>query len=223
LQPIGIIMDFEIIGEAKQAVQVKLKEGENVIAGVGTLAWMQGDIQPATRVKDGTSGAAGRALPPEMHYLSTYHCQNGNGTLTFTAPTPGKLLEIELKVDEKLICRQGILLVAAGSLSVLVDIQENIGMGLLSQTNLVVEQYSGPGKLYLALSGDAYEVELEEGKALKADPAHVACYQPNVRREVEFVRGIKPIQSNGENLYLVNFSGAGKVWLQSPGQRTPTA
>lgn len=208
-------MDFEIIGEAKQAVEVKLKEGETLLARPGSMAWMQGDIQPATRAKEGISGSVGRALPVETHYLNTYQCRGESGSITFTAKTQSKILEMELKEAEKLICRQGIMLVAANTISILVDIKENLEMGLLSQTNLLVEQFGGPGKLYLAITGDAHEVELKEGQTMKADPDRVACYQPSVRREIELIRGVRPIHPNVDNLYLVNFNGPGKVWLQS--------
>ena len=209
-------MEFEIIGAAKQSVQVKLKEGETVRARLGGMAWMQGDIQMTTTLKDGITGAVGQALPAETQYLNTYQCQSGEGSITFTSQTAGEILEMELKPDEKLFCRHGVLLVAASSVAVQVDIQENLQMGLLNQTNLFVEELAGPGKLFLALAGDAHEVELKEGKSIKADPDRVACYQPGVQREIELIRSVRPLQIASDNLYLVNFSGSGKVWLQSP-------
>jgi uncharacterized protein (AIM24 family) len=169
-----------------------------------------------TMLKDGISSAVGRALPADTQYLNTYQCQSGEGAITFTTQAAGEILEMELKPDEKLICRHGVLLVAAGSVSVHVDIQENMQMGLLNQTNLFVEELIGPGKLYLALWGDMHEVELKEGKSIKANPARVACYQPGVGREIELIRGIRPLEPGGNHLYLVNFSGPGKVWLQGP-------
>ncbi|MBN2501315.1 MAG: AIM24 family protein [Anaerolineales bacterium] len=209
-------MDFEIIGAAKQSVQVKLKEGEKLHAGLGSLSWLQGDMRITSTLKDGISSVVGRALPVDVQYLNTYQCQGGEASITFTTQATGEILEMELKPDEKLICRHGVLLVAAGSVSVHVDIQENMQMGLLNQTNLFVEELIGPGKLYLALRGDMHEVELKEGQSIKANPDRVACYQPGVQREVELIRSVRPLQPGGDHLYLVNFSGPGKVWLQGP-------
>lgn len=100
-------VDYTIIGDDMQMVQVELDPGETVIAEAGAMNYMEPDIEFEARMGDGSEaesgligklfGAGKRALTGESIFM-THFTNRGAGKqqVAFAAPYPGKIIAMDL-------------------------------------------------------------------------------------------------------------------------------
>ena len=90
-------VDYEIIGDDMQIVEVELDPGETVIAEAGGMNYLEAGIEFESRMGDGTNPNAGvmdrllsvgkRVLTGESMFLTHFtHRGSGKGRVTFAAP-----------------------------------------------------------------------------------------------------------------------------------------
>ena len=96
-------VDYEIIGDDMQIVEVELDPGETVIAEAGAMNYMDDGIGFEAKMGDGSNpgegimgkllGAGKRVLTGESVFM-THFTNNGSGKkrASFAAPYPGKIL-----------------------------------------------------------------------------------------------------------------------------------
>jgi len=74
---------------------------------------------------------------------------------------------------------------------------------------------TGPGTVWLDLSGELVERALSPGERLLVHAGHVGVQEPSVSFDIQMVPGFRNILFGGEGLFLATLTGPGKVWLQS--------
>ena len=74
---------------------------------------------------------------------------------------------------------------------------------------------TGPGIVWLDLSGELVERDLAPGERLLVHAGHVGVFEPSVSFDIQMVRGFKNILFGGEGLFLATLTGPGHLWLQS--------
>src|SRR6056297_96191 len=100
-------IDYEIIGDDMQVVEVELDPEETVIAEAGAMNWMDNGISFEAKMGDGSEvnnsilgkifGAGKRAITGESIFM-THFTNTGYGKkkIAFAAPYPGKIINLEL-------------------------------------------------------------------------------------------------------------------------------
>ncbi len=141
-------IDYRIIGEEMQCVEIELDPLETVIAEAGSLMMMDGSIQMQTVFGDGSKGdqsfmgkmfsAGKRVLTGESLFMTAY---TNNGTskdhVTFAAPYPGKVIALDIaELGGKVICQKDAFLCAAQGTSIGIEFQKRIGVGLFGEKGL---------------------------------------------------------------------------------------
>ncbi len=74
---------------------------------------------------------------------------------------------------------------------------------------------SGPGTVFLDLSGELVERTLAPGERLLVHAGHVGVMDPSVQFDIQMVPGFKNVLFGGEGLFLATLTGPGRVSLQS--------
>ena len=74
---------------------------------------------------------------------------------------------------------------------------------------------TGPGVVWLDLSGELIERDLAPGERLLVHAGHVGMFEPSVGFDIQMVRGFKNVLFGGEGLFLATLTGPGHIWLQS--------
>ena len=103
-------VDYTIIGDDMQMVEVELDPGETVIAEAGAMNYMEPDIVFEARMGDGSEaesgimgklfGAGKRALTGESIFMTHFSNQGGvKRHVAFAAPYPGKIIPMDLAQD----------------------------------------------------------------------------------------------------------------------------
>ena len=74
---------------------------------------------------------------------------------------------------------------------------------------------TGPGVVWLDLSGELVQRDLAPGEKLLVHAGHVGVFEPSVSFDIQMVSGFKTVLFGGEGLFLASLTGPGHVWLQS--------
>jgi uncharacterized protein (AIM24 family) len=100
-------VDYEIIGDDLQLVEIELDPGETVIAEAGAMTYLEDGIVFESKLGDGTEprggfvgklfGAGKRMLVGESLFLTHFrNAGTGKQRVAFAAPYPGKILALDL-------------------------------------------------------------------------------------------------------------------------------
>ncbi len=137
-------INYQLLGDDIQAVEVELDPGESVIAEAGMMNWMDDGVQFETKMGDGSQPDQGfmgklfevgkRALTGESLFMT--HFTNRTEAIrriAFAAPYPGKIVPIDLlEHGGAITCEKGAFLCAAMGTKVSIAFQRRLGAGFFS-------------------------------------------------------------------------------------------
>ncbi|MEP6782023.1 MAG: AIM24 family protein [Acidobacteriota bacterium] len=223
-------IDFQIIGNEMQFVEVELDPGEGAVGEAGAMMYMTqgiametifGDGSQAQRpvgVMDALLGAGKRLLTGESMFMTVF--TNGGGTgkqkVAFGAPYPGKIIPMDLKaLGGQLICQKDSFLCAARGVSIGIAFQKKLGVGLFGGEGFIMEKLEGDGLCFVHAGGTIQSFDLAPGETLRVDTGCLVALQPSINYDIQFVGGIKTALFGGEGLFFATLQGPGRVWLQS--------
>jgi len=219
-------VDYKIIGEDIQFVEIELDPGETVIAEAGTMVYMEQGISYDVKMGDGSSpnrgimdtllSAGSRLITGESLFI-THFTNNGNSKsrVAFAAPYPGTIIPVDLRqLRNSLIVQKDGFLCAAFGTKLTVTLNRKIGSGLLGGEGFILQKLEGDGKAFIHAGGTVIERQLTN-ETLRIDTGCVVAYDPNLDFDVETTGSLKSMVFGGEGLFLATIRGTGKVWLQS--------
>jgi len=219
-------VDYKIIGEDIQFVEIELDPGETVIAEAGTMVYMEQGITYDVKMGDGSSpnrgimdtllSAGSRLITGESLFI-THFTNNGNSKsrVAFAAPYPGTIIPVDLRqIRNSLIVQKDGFLCAAFGTKLTVTLNRKIGSGLLGGEGFILQKLEGDGKAFIHAGGTVIERNLTN-QTLRIDTGCVVAYEPQLDFDVETTGSLKSMVFGGEGLFLATIHGTGKVWLQS--------
>ena len=208
-------MKFRIDGTVMQTVNIELEEGESVYSESGAMAWMSDNIEMKTEMKGGLMAGLGRIFSGESMFLTSFTAKGGKGFVVFNSEYPGKIIRLDLKEGQEMICEKDAFLVAQQSVKLSTHFTRKFRAGLFGGEGFILQKLTGPGVAFLNFSGEITEIELKAGQRLKVDTGCIAMMEPTVKFDIVRVPGVTNILFGGEGLFLATVEGPGKVWLQS--------
>jgi uncharacterized protein (TIGR00266 family) len=219
-------IDYKIIGDDIQFVEIELDPNETVIAEAGAMVYMEQDITFEVKMGDGSTpnqglmgkllSAGSRLLTGESLFL-THFTNRGNGKshVAFAAPYPGTIMAIDLKqVRNNLIVQKDGFLCAALGTKLTVTLNQKIGAGLLGGEGFILQKLEGDGKAFIHAGGTVIERQLNN-ETLRIDTGCVVAFEPTLDFDIESTGSLKTMVFGGEGIFLATMRGTGKVWLQS--------
>jgi uncharacterized protein (TIGR00266 family) len=208
-------MQYEIKGDTLPVVMMKLNRGDSVFTESGGMGWMNQSVEMSTNMEGGLFGGLARKLSGESLFMATFTATADDATIAFPSSFPGKILPYDLSSGESLICQKKSFLCAQRSVQLEMHFRKKMGTGLFGGEGFILQKVSGPGTVFMEFDGEVIEYDLKQGESLKVDTGHIAMFEPQVRYEIEMVKGFKNVLFGGEGLFLAVLKGPGKVWLQS--------
>lgn len=220
-------IDYKIIGDDMQCVEIELDPQETVIAEAGSLMMKSSEIQMQTIFGDGTGqedgifgklfSAGKRLLTGESLFLTAYtHQGNGKKHVTFAAPFPGKIVPFDLTVYQgKIICQKQAFLCAAKGVAVGIEFQKKLGTGFFGGEGFIMQKLEGDGLAFIHAGGTIIERTLQPGEKLHVDTGCLVALTKDVNYDIEFIGGVRNTLFGGEGVFFASLTGPGKVWIQS--------
>ena len=207
-------MRYEITGTTMQTVAVDLTPGEVLYSQTNCMAWMSDNIQMNTNTGGGVFAGIKRSLSGGSLFITEFTAV-GSGHIAFAPRFPGTIVARQLAPHESLICRKETFLCAEKSVTLEIAWQQRIGAGFFGGEGFILQRVTGPGTVWLDLSGELVERDLAAGERLLVHAGHVGIQQPSVQFSIQMVRGFRNVLFGGEGLFLATLTGPGHIWLQS--------
>src|SRR6478735_7724800 len=196
-------VDYKIIGESIQMVEIELDPGETVIAEAGSMNYMEDGIAFETKMGDGSTPDTGfmgklmavgkRALTGESLFM-THFTNRGAGKkhVAFAAPYPGTVVPIDLStIGGELLCEKDAFLCAALGTSVGIAFNKKFGAGLFGGEGFILQRLQGDGMAFVHAGGTIHERTLAPGEVIRVDTGCIVALQPSVEYNIEYVGKIK--------------------------------
>lgn len=221
-------IDYRIIGEEMQCVEIELDPTETVIGESGSFMMMEDDIKMETIFGDGSTQSGGgfmdklfsagkRLLVGESLFMTAFsNTGSQKRRVTFASPYPGKIVPMDLmEMGGRVICQKDAFLCAAKGVSVGIEFQKKLGTGLFGGEGFIMEKLEGDGLAFIHAGGTIVERTLQAYEMLRIDTGCLVAFTKDVSYDIEFVGGIKNTIFGGEGLFFATLKGPGKVWIQS--------
>ena len=210
-------IDYELIGDDMQLVEITLDPQETVRAEAGTMMYMDQNIQMETGTGGGIMRGLKRMFTGESFFITSFtNLGNAREKVGFASPYPGKIVPLDLAAKGgEFICQKDAFLCAAYGVEIEVAFTKRFGAGLFGGEGFILQRLTGDGLAFIHAGGTIIERDLKPGEMLRVDTGCVVGFSPSVNYDVQFVGGFKNALFGGEGLFLVNLTGPGKVYLQS--------
>ncbi len=220
-------VDYEIIGDDIQIVEIELDPGETVIAEAGAMNYMEDGIEFESKMGDGSEPEQGffskvfsagkRMLSGESLFL-THFTNHGNkkSRVAFAAPYPGKIFPINLaEMGEEIICQKDAFLCAALGTKLDIAYTQRLGAGFFGGEGFILQSLQGDGMAFIHAGGTIIKKELSGCETLRVDTGCIVAFSPSIEYDIEKAGNLKSMFFGGEGFFLANLSGRGTVLLQS--------
>ncbi len=207
-------MRYAISGSIMQTVAIDLAPRETVYSQTNTMAWMNDQVTMDTHSGGGFFAALARSFGGGSFFVTEFTAR-GQGHVAFAPRFPGTIVPALLRPSQSLICRKETFLVAEKSVALEIAWQQRIGAGFFGGGGFILQKVTGPGVVWLDLSGELVERDLAPGERLMVHAGHVGMFEPSVGFDIQMVRGFRNVLFGGEGLFLATLTGPGHIWLQS--------
>ncbi|NOS36406.1 MAG: TIGR00266 family protein [Deltaproteobacteria bacterium] len=219
-------VDYEIIGDDIQLVEVELDAGETVIAEAGAMNYMEDGIGFETKMGDGSVPdegfmgklfSAGKRMMTGESLFMTHFRNNGSGKkrVSFAAPYPGKIVPVDMaKLGGELLCQKDSFLCAALGTQISIAFTKRLGTGFFGGEGFILQKLSGDGMAFIHGCGTIIKKELK-GETLRLDTGCVVAFTTGIDYSIERAGNLKSMFFGGEGLFLTTLRGTGTVLVQS--------
>lgn len=219
-------LEYRIIGDDIQLVEIELDPQETVIAEAGSMMYMDNEILFETKMGDGSEpnqslmgkllSAGTRVLTGESLFV-THFTNHGPGKkkVAFAAPYPGMIIPINLgHLGGSLIVQKDGFLCAAKGTKISITLNRRIGTGLVGGEGFILQKLNGDGKAFMHAGGTVIERKLNN-EILKIDTGCIVAYTPGIDFNIEPSGSLRSMVFGGEGIFLATLKGTGTIWLQS--------
>lgn len=219
-------IDYDILGDDMQCVEIELDPGETVIAEAGAMNYMDEGIAFEAKMGDGTDadqgmlskifGTGKRMLAGES-LMITHFTNRGRGKqrVAFSAPYPGKIIPLNLaELGGQVLCERDGFLCAAFGTKLDIAFTQKLGAGFFGGEGFILQRLSGDGLAFVHACGTIIKRELR-GQTLRVDTGCIVAFTPGIDFNIQRAGNLKSMIFGGEGLFLATLTGTGTVWLQS--------
>lgn len=220
-------IEYRIVGEEMQYVEVELDPQETAIAEAGSFMMMDDGVQMETIFGDGNQqnkgimgkllSAGKRLLTGESLFMTTYtNIGQGKKRVSFASPYPGKIIPLDLQeLGGKITCQKDAFLCAAKGVAIGIEFQKKLGTGLFGGEGFIMQKLEGDGMAFVHAGGHVLQRELQPGEMLKIDTGCVVAFTRGIDYDIQFVGGVKNTLFGGEGVFFATLRGPGTVWIQT--------
>ncbi|MCE1187503.1 MAG: TIGR00266 family protein [Ignavibacteria bacterium] len=219
-------IDYTIIGDDMQIVEIELDQGETVIAEAGAMNYMEDGITFEAKLGDGSDANDGllgklwnagkRAITGESFFLTHFtNTASGKRRVAFAAPYPGKIIPFNLRdFGGTIICQKNSYLCSAYGTKIDIEFTQRFGAGLFGGEGFILQRLSGDGKTFIHAGGTVVRKELRN-QVIRVDTGCIVAFTDGIDYDIERAGNLKSMLFGGEGLFLATLRGTGVVYLQS--------
>ncbi|MEW6737869.1 MAG: TIGR00266 family protein [Acidobacteriota bacterium] len=219
-------IDYEIIGDDMQLVEIELDPGETVVAEAGAMNYMDDGIIFEAKMGDGSQPSQGifskllsvgkRVLTGESIFM-THFTNSGYGKkrVAFAAPYPGKIYPLDLtQLGGEILCQKDAFLCAALGTEISIAFTKRLGAGFFGGEGFILQRLRGDGLVFVHAGGTIVQKQLNN-QTIRVDTGCLVAFTPGIDYSIERAGNLKSMFFGGEGLFLATLRGTGMLLLQS--------
>ena len=208
-------MEYKVVGDMMQALQMELRQGEEVFAEAGSMLYMDTGVELEARMQGGfVKGLMRKFLAGESMFMSMFKCNAPKGRLALANPVAGKIIPIELN-GNTILAERNAFLCGIGNIDLSIAFTKRFGAGLFGGEGFILQKLSGQGLVFLNAGGNMVEFNLAPGEQLRVDTGCIVSMAETVTYDIQFVGGVRNALFGGEGFFFAVLSGPGRVILQT--------
>src|SRR5437763_11168738 len=208
-------MEYKIVGDDMQAVQIELRSGEEIYAQAGAMLYMGPGIDLQAKMQGGiVKGLRRKFLAGESLFMSVFRCDAPTGKLALANPIAGKIFPIQLQ-NTTILAERNAYLAAIGNIDLSVAFTKRFGAGLFGGEGFILQKISGEGLVFLHAGGTMLTFDLAPGETMRVDTGCIVSMADTVSYAIQFVGGFRNALFGGEGLFYATLTGPGHIVLQT--------
>jgi uncharacterized protein (TIGR00266 family) len=213
---------FTVTGDVDPFLHVGLKQGDKIYCESNAMVMMESTLELKGRMQGGLGAALMRTFANgESFFQQHIEAVRGDGDCLLSPTLPGAMQVIDVGPRQYMLS-DGAFVAATFGVDLKVRTQ-NIGNALFGQSGgFFITETQGSGQLVVSGFGSISQLEVEAGKDIVIDNAHVVCWDSSLRYEISVTTGrsggllgnLVNSVTSGEGMVL-RFSGTGKILVCS--------
>src|SRR5215212_4463353 len=208
-------MEYKIVGDDMQAIQIELRQGEEIYAEAGAMLYMGAGIDLQARMQGGVvKGLMRKFLAGESLFMSVFRCNAPAAKLALANPIAGKIFPIQLR-GNTILAERNAFLCGIGNIDLSVAFTKRFGAGLFGGEGFILQKISGEGLVFLHAGGTMITFDLTPGEHLRVDTGCIVSMAESVHYDIQFVGGFRNALFGGEGLFYATLTGPGHIVLQT--------
>lgn len=210
-------IEYRIIGDDIQVVEIELDPQETVRAEAGVFLYMEDGITMQTTTGGGLMSGLKRMITGDSFFITSFtNTGMGKKHVTFAAPYPGKIIPLNLKeLGGSFLCQKDGFLCAAQGIDIDIAFTKRFGTGLFGGEGFILQRLHGDGWAFVHAGGTILKRILAPGETLRVDTGCLVALSESVDYDIQFIGGFKNALFGGEGLFFATLKGPGTVYLQS--------
>lgn len=208
-------MEYRIVGDVMQALQITLRQGEEVFAEAGSMLYMGAGVELQARMQGGVmKGLMRKFLAGESMFMSIFRSNVAEGKMALANPIAGKIFPLELR-GNTILAERNAFLAGIGNIDLSIAFTKRFGAGLFGGEGFILQKLTGHGLVFLHAGGNMLEFDLKPGEQIKVDTGCIVSMADTVTYDIQFVGGFRNALFGGEGLFYAVLNGPGHVVLQT--------
>ncbi|GGB90213.1 TIGR00266 family protein [Pseudoduganella buxea] len=218
---------FTVTGDVDPFLHVSMRQGEKIYCESNAMVMMESALELKGRMSGGIGAALMRTFANgESFFQQHIEAVKGDGDCLLSPTLPGAMQVVDVGQRQYMLS-DGAFVAATSGVDLKVRTQ-NVGNALFGQSGgFFITETTGSGQLVVSGFGSMSQLEVEPGKDIVIDNAHVVCWDSALRYEISvttnqsggFLGNLVNSVTSGEGMVL-RFSGAGKVLVCSRNRDT---
>ena len=219
-------VDYKIIGDDMQVVEIELDPGETVVAEAGAMNYMDQNIAFEAKMGDGSKPGEGimgkllnagkRVLTQESIFMTHFtNIGDSKKIVAFSAPYPGKIIPIDMAtIKGEIICQKDAFLCAAYGTELGIAFAQRLGVGFFGGEGFILQRLRGDGMAFIHAGGTITKKQLHN-ETIIVDTGCIVGFTGGIQYDIQRAGNLKSMFFGGEGLFLATLSGTGVILLQS--------
>jgi len=206
----------KVNGELVPVTEVTLGPGDTIYFEHHILLWMDPTVTVTSKMM---KGAARRIMAGLPVIVTEAH---GPGRIAFSRDGPGQVIFKEIRPGQPLHVREHQFLFATQGINYGYYRVKGVASIMFGHSGLWVDTFDGQGLLALHGHGNVFERLLQPGETMLVEPGGWLWRDASVQM-AQVSLGLKTGMLSGATLYVNQFTGPGRIALQSMTLNHPTA
>jgi len=213
---------FTVTGDVDPFLHVSMKQGEKIYCESNAMVMMESALELKGKMTGGLGGALMRTFANgESFFQQHIEAVRGEGDCLLSPTLPGAMQVVDVGPRQYMIS-DGAFVAATSGVDLKVRTQ-SLGNALFGQSGgFFITETAGQGQLVVSGFGSMSQLDVEPGKEIVIDNAHVVAWDSGLRYELSvatkpsggLLGSLVNSVTSGEGVVL-RFSGQGKVLICS--------